>query len=216
MRTIRIIRPKRMESGANKLSITVDGNKAGDLGNGKEIVINADEKAHEISGKGGLLAGKGFAFQYHIPAGSCSYVFQMDMLNSKNGYTPVLRPTNGDRLKDDAAVRTVIGVTAVQTLLSDSVRGSLSADTLITLNLLGDKWQLIASEAGSQRVLVEQPYGSTQVTGVLLQGLASSIDKMFYDTPERRQETLDYIFNEYLRYLPDYEPAGQYTLRKKA
>ena len=217
MRQIRIIRPKRMEYGAHKLQLFVDGQKAGDLANGKEITLSVDESRHAITGHGGLLAGKGFSFEADIPSGGYSYTFQVDMLNAKSGYTPILRPTDGQRLKDDVKIRSLIGAGAVQTLLKDETRALLTPGEVIQIVMKETGWQLTASENGQARVLTEQGYGSTNVTGLLLGGIAGGLDRMNYDTPEHRQETLEHVFGNYLKYLPDFEVVGDTpcTLRFK-
>lgn len=215
MREVKIIRPKRLEAGANKLQVSLDGKKAGDLANGKELSFTLDEGIHEISGQGGLLAGKGFAFSVSIPAGTYSYCFQVDMVESRSGYAPVLRPTDGQRLKDDLKIRSIIGAEVTQTLLADDIRATLTPDTVIQAELSDDTWKLTATESGRTRVLLEQGYSSTQVTGILLQAVASSLDKIVYSTAERRQETVDNLFANYLRYLPDFELVGGNALRFK-
>ncbi len=209
MRNITIMRPKRMEAGAMKLQVFVDGSKSGDLANGKEISLSVDENKHEINAHGGLLAGKGFGFSINIPSGQYSYTFQVDMVNAKNGYTPVLRPTDGSRLKDDVKVRTIIGAETTQVLLKDEIRQRLTSDSLIQPVLSDDKWQLVLNQNAQTSVLYEQSYSSTNVLGVVLGGIASAIDKMMYDTPEHKQETIDNLFDNYLKYLPDYEVIEQ-------
>jgi len=215
MRKITIMRPKRMEAGAMKLQVFADGNKAGDLANGKEVVLNVDENAHEIDAHGGMFAGKGFGFKFHIPAGNYSYCFQTDMINAKNGYVPILRPTDGQRLKDDVKVRSLIGTEATQVLLKEETRNLLASGGLAQVNMLDDKWQINVVKEGQSQTVYEQGYSSTQVVGVILGGIASVLDKMSYDTPEHKEETLNQLFTAYFNYLPDYEIVDGRSLKFK-
>jgi hypothetical protein len=198
-----------------KLQVLLDGEKAGKLVHGKEISLTVDEGEHQITGDGGLFA-KSFRFQLDIPSGKCSYCFQTDILSVRNGYLPIIRPSDGQRLKDDVTVRSVMGSEITRLLLNEKVRATLTADTVIQVNLSEDKWQVTAAENGQVRVLLEQGYSSTDATGsLILSVIASALDSVAYSTPEQRQETLKNLFDNYLRYLPDYEITSGSTLRFK-
>ena len=212
MRELIIIRPKRMEASAVKMQIFLDGQKVGFLSNGNSIRLNIDENAHEISGRGGLFSAKSFAFQMMIPAGVYTYCFQVDMVGYSD-ITPVLRPTNGMLLKNDTSARTMFGAIITQALLNPGVRANLNPGTEIQVSLSEEKWQLIAFENDRSFVLCEKNHSSSEAFGFVMTVLASAMDKANFDTPEHRNETIYNLYDNYLKFLPDFEIVELNKLR---
>ena len=211
MRTVQIIRPKRMDSAALKFKVSVDGEKAGALANGREITLQLDESAHVIEGKGGALSGKSFAFRRMIPQGGYSYIFQIDLHAAGSNSLPLLRPTDGQRLKDDMRIRTQIAVDTMELLMNEEHRAWFRANPGVCVRLwIGEeKWGLAAVQGEQQQVLLEKDYSGMQIVGFAANFIAASLEKSISDTEEHRQETLRHIFDQYFRFLPDYEIVGE-------
>ncbi|MGN0746035.1 MAG: hypothetical protein ACI4ML_05120 [Aristaeellaceae bacterium] len=205
MREIRINRPKRMEAAMTGLQVELDGQRQGKLANGAQLAFPADEKAHELNLHGGMLAGKAFSAQLHIPAGIHSYAFQVDMLSLTNGYKPVLRPCGSERLPDCTRTITLIGTTLTMALMDDKLRGVLAQlpQARLSLDLADSQWQLLLCAGAARKAVLQQPYSQTK--GSLLAGAINAIEHHDLQTPEGRSSMIQKLFDGYLRYLPDYE-----------
>ena len=208
MREITVIRPKRMEAAAVGLVLEIDGKKVGKLGNGGQASAQIDENSHELYIHGGLLAGKAFSAKLSIPAGPHSYTFQIDMLSITNGYKPVLRPTDGARLKDTLRSVTLIGVTLTDVLLNPKLHELAAAlpEARFQLVLNEDKWCLMLMLGTQRQVITESPY--SQTTGGLIGATLNIIDHADLKTPEGRMKMTDQIMTEYLAYLPGFSRTG--------
>ena len=213
MRTIRIIRPKNIRMGAVKARVSIDGKEAGKLPNGKELTAEVDEKEHHIYIAGGTFAPRDFQFEMTIPAGSYSYTFQTEMMDQKSSaYKPVLRPSPGEALKDDVAVRTMVGVNTIMTLFDEKLRSWLREhpEALIRVNFAAEKWFLTVEDGGEKTVIMEQLY--KDMTG---RGIAGAVSAAFFADETEREKVKQHVFENYFRFLPDYEIAGPDTLRFK-
>ena len=215
MRTVRIVRPGRMEAGAMALKAELDGAPVGKLKNKGELRLEMDEGAHEIALHGGFLAGKGFSNNLRVPAGAYSYSFQVDMIaqGKSTNYKPVLRPCGEERLKDDTRTRSLIGVTCCQMLLDQRVRDLLdsAADAVAEVRLSQNGWSLTAIIAGERLPLFDQDYSHAE--GGLLAMVTNLAEGAAVDTAEHRAATLEHLFGQYFAFLPDYERAGENCLR---
>ncbi|MBR3275257.1 MAG: hypothetical protein IKG08_01410 [Eubacterium sp.] len=214
MRTVRILRPKRFESGGNKLQVDVDGKQEGKLSNGKEITLQLDENSHELSLHGGIMQGKGFACKLTVPSGSYSYTFQVDMMEASGnaGYKPVLRPTDGQRLKDQIRAISLIGTNSTIILMNEEIRKMLKNTPNATVQLvLSENSWLLGMDDGNRKVkLFEQNYAST--TGGIMAAINTAAQKA---AVEDHNAAIDTISGEYYRFLPDYELLSPGILRFK-
>ncbi len=210
MRTVRIMRAKRMEAAANKLQVEVDGKAEGKLGNGKELTVELDDAGHELYLHGGVLQGKGFSCKLHIPQGGYSYTFQIDMMDAGNsGYKPVLRPTDGQRLKDQIRAISLIGTNSTIVLMDEKVRAALRApESFVQLVLTENSWFLGMSDGVSNVKLFEQNYASS--TGGIMAAINTAAQKAAVSD---HAQAIDTVFSQYFRFLPDYEIIGVGRLR---
>lgn len=208
MREIKLIRPKRMEAAMNGLIVEIDGKKEGKLGNGGQLVLQTDDNAHELYLHGGLLAGKAFSVKQPIPADTHAYTFQVDMLSITNGYAPVLRPTNGETLKDTLRIISLMGAMLTDALLHPNLRSLVVKlpEAKFSLRLDAQEWHLILSCGPEHKPVLSRPYSQTK--GGLLGAAINLINHADLHTPEGRDRMIDQIFSEYLIYLPGYTRTG--------
>ena len=211
MRTVRIIRPRMMTLAAKKLHVLLDGNKAGALGNGKELTLQMDENGHDITINGGAFSSKKFTCTQHIPAGRYNYCFQTGfMLSNTNidGEEPILRPCGGTVLQEDPArLRSMIGVTVTKILTDEKTRDEMRANpqTLIGVYLEENGWKAAFENAGSSVVVFESEYSGSGASGFLVGALNNAAQRAAVSTPESRAQTHAFLFDNYFRFLPDYE-----------
>ena len=216
MRVINIIRAKRMNGAAMKLTVEVDGYKMGKLGNGQQLAVQVDENVHELYVHGGALAGKEFCDRLPIPAGTYAYGFQIDMISYKNNNTkPILRPCADTALPENLRTISLIGITLTSVLLDAKLRSALvqMPQAVFQLGLYEDGWLLFLCHGGQKQVLVRQPYGQTR--GSLLAAAINAIEHGDLKTPEGRAKVTEKIFADYLNYLPDYHRVGPDTFMFK-
>lgn len=208
MREIRIFRPKRMEAGMNGFIVEIDGKKEGKLGNGGQFSIQLDDNAHEIYLHGGFMSAKTFSVKQSVPADSHSYAFQVDMISITNGYAPVMRPTNGDRLKDTLRIISLIGAALTSALLDPKLHEAVRKlpEARFTIHLAPAEWHLILLCGAERKVLLSSPYSQTK--GGLLGAAINAINHNDLQTPEGREKMIQQIFTEYLAYLPGYACTG--------
>lgn len=219
MRTLRICRPKRMEAALVKLIVEVDEKNIGKLRNGNELSVSVDEQAHTLFVHGGKLAGKSFSSKLMIPAGSCSYSFQIDMLpvsGASNNYKPVFRPCGGSPLKDTTRVVTLLGATLTIALLDANLRDILAKIPQARLQLILEEqqWRLDLCAGAQRKAVLTQPYSQTK--GKTLGLMINAIEHAGLQTPEGREKLTNQIFDQYVCFFPDYCRTGPNEFALKA
>lgn len=212
MRTLEIHRPKRMMACAMKVTVEIDGKKAGKLANGSELSIPIDEQAHEIRIHMGMLAGKKASSQLTIPAGSFSYALQTEMMEITNGTKPVLLPYGMPDRREPTRLVQLLVFTLTSVLMEQKLRDVLAAIPSARLQLVvgEQQWELVLFDGSVRKSVFSQPY-STQ-KGNVLALTANYIEHMELRDAESREKFADKIFAEYLQYLPDYQQVGRFEL----
>ena len=220
MSTLHIFRPKCMEASASKLIVEIDGNTAGKLANGGCVSVSIDEQAHELHLHGGRFAGKNFCVKLTIPSGSYSYTLQVNMLSvtgklGNSDYQPILLPCDGIAKQNGSRLIQLLVAMMTEALLTPKVRDALAKvpQARVQLALAEQDWKLIAIVGTQQIVMMTRPY--SRITGSLLGVAANSVDHMNLKTPEGREKLATQIFDDYMRYLPDYERTGNHELMLK-
>ena len=216
VRTIRLIRNEEDPSG-KKVVVLFDNVKSGELKAGEEITLEGDDKLHIITLRGGMLSPKTFMQSLLIPEGTHSYIFQIDMLDiGKNGYTPVLRPTDGRRLPADDRLHTLIGTNALQVLLDPKTRSMLKTDPkgTLKLNIEEENWSMTLTTNMFKRKVLTQQYASFKESMFsVIRGGGSR--GTFLRKEDQRRTVLKHILDNYFSYLPDYVVEKDGTLRLK-
>lgn len=216
MREIRIIRPKQAKGAAGALIVEIDGVKAGKLAGGKELTLPVDENAHTLKVHGGALAGKAYSDELPIPAGLYGYCFQIDMMDVKSTFKPVLLACGGTAEHYASRTMQLIGVTLTQVLLGKQLRdiaAKLPPEACFQLNLGVQDWNLAVSLGGAGKVLLTQPY--SHVRGGMMALAMNTIENGNVDTPEHRAAFTEKLLATFVDCLPECRRVGpkEFTLR---
>lgn len=212
MRTLTIHRPKRMMACAMKVTVEIDGKKVGKLANGSELSVPIDEQAHEIHIHMGMLAGKKASSGLTIPAGHFSYELQTEMMEITNGTKPVLVPYGNPDLKEPSRLVQLMVSTLTVVLMEKKLRDILIAIPGVRVQLVVEEkqWELVLYDGRERKSVFAQPYSTRK--GNMLAATTNYIEHMELRDSESREKFADKIFENYLQYLPDYQPIGNHEL----
>lgn len=214
MRTLKILRPKAMEASAMKLTVEVDGHPIGKVGNGKEITAEMDAQRHEIYLHGGFFADKNFCYKLTIPAGDYSYNLQIDMLSLTNGYKPVLRPCGATPGKTRTRRDTLMAAELTDLFFNEKLREVLKGVNGRLQIMPGtDTWKLDVCSGNARKTVTEMKYSS--YSGSMLGAAVNNVEREKLSTPEGQLEFFNMLYEEYLRFLPDYTRTApnEYALK---
>ncbi len=210
MREVIITRPKRFECSAMALQVEVNGKKLGKLKNGQRIVMQLEDAAQEIRVRGGFMSSRDFRDTLTLPAGPYSYHFQVDFISGKSAsYLPLLRPFEGEFVKDDIRTVTLLGATLCKVLLSEKLRDALRQLPGAQLQLALDQadWRLLLHTGSAAKEVYRGAY--SQAVGGLMAAMLNTLEHGGLATPEGRQELCAKVLADYVAFLPDYEMAGE-------
>ncbi len=216
MREVIITRPRRFECSAAALRVEVNGRKLGKLKNGQQIVMQLEDAAQEITLRGGFLSGRDFRDTLTIPAGPYSYHFQVDFISGKGAnYLPLLRPFEGEFVRDDTRTVTLLGATLCKVLLSEQLRAALRQLPGAQLQLVigPADWRLLLHTDGAAREVYRGAY--SQAVGGVMAAMLNTLEHGGLATPEGRKELCAKVMADYAAFLPDYERAGEDRLAFK-
>lgn len=215
MRRIAIIRPSNINVYVGKLKIFVDGVQVGVIANGGSYAAELDENPHRLRLQGGALAGKNFAAEIGVPAGSYSYCFQADVLILGGKKRPYIRPSNGSVLAESTGMITVMGIEITGVLLNNELRAALkqAPEARLGVVLEHDKWNLVFSNNGQLSNVASMPYKAYK--GSFWQAGLSPDERDKLNTYEGKAVVLEMLFSEFLCMLPDYERTALDELRFK-
>ncbi len=213
MREIIVDRPRKFECAARKVTLVVDGKKAGVLKNGQRAVMQMENTAHTIRVEGGWASSKSFRDEITIPAGLYSYALRIDFMSyTQTSWRPVLRLCNLEQVSENNDAVTNLGAQLARFLLNEEIRAQLRQRPHARLKLvIGPRdWRILLEDGEKSTALLQLPYevGSGGWVG----GVLSMMYHGTLDTEEGRKKILDLIMNEYA-VLPDYERVGADMLR---
>lgn len=210
MRDIIINRPKRFECAAVVLQIEVNGKKLTKLKNGQRIVLNCDDGPQHIRVRGGLFSGKAFQDGISIPAGKYGYEFRVDFPSTGSSYEPVLRPCQGEFVKDDSRIVILMGAELSKLLLNEKFRDGIKAVSNARLNLmiLPTEWRLVVYHDNGGGILYRSEYAKANAG--FAGALVSALEHGDLSTAEGRAKICDKLLRDYVCCLPEYERIGEH------
>lgn len=208
MREIIVRRPKRFECSAAKLKIEVDGADVEKIKNNQQASVQAETGPVTLRVHGGWFQGKAFQDTVKIPAGQESYQFQVDFISSRSTYVPLLRPFQGEFVKDDTRLIVLMGATFARLLLDEKVREGLRKLPGAQLRLVVEpfQWQVLLCHGGAVKELYKSEY--SRLIGGFSAAAVNFIENMDLKTPEGREKIREKVLSDYAC-LPGYERVGE-------
>lgn len=162
MRKVTIRRPKRFEGAIWRYGILLDDCLAGKISNGCTMTLDLDEREHRIAL--GNRRGSYRVDEVTIPAGTCDYCFQIDLIGVQTAIDtrPLLRPVPGTEATAERYEATVLraGTMVAKKLLNSELLNELQRSETAYLYLVFDnlQWSIHLKTNADDRCIYKESY----------------------------------------------------------